>query len=211
MRNKLLHKPFTKNNKFAFSIIEIIIAIFIFSMWIVSIYAVITSTLKLNDYNKNYIIASSLASEQIEFVRNIRDSNYKQIKKYNLINPLSTDYNNKFDIDKKYKIENNYSTLANFPIKVENITSWFEEGKEKINWTSMQSYRLCLDSKNRYTYDCSSWNKKTNFYKYISIEKFTNSNWNIQNAFIVRSKVIWTIWGYKEFEVKTIIADFKRL
>ncbi|MBT3727134.1 hypothetical protein HOG21_05680 [bacterium] len=56
-------------------------------------------------------------------MRNIRDSNYKQIKKYNLINPLSTDYNNKFDIDKKYKIENNYSTLANFPIKVENITS----------------------------------------------------------------------------------------
>ena len=40
-----------------------------------SVYSIIVSTLRVNDYNKNYIIASNLAREQIEQVRNIRDSN----------------------------------------------------------------------------------------------------------------------------------------
>ena len=36
----------------------------------------------------------------------------------------------------------------------------------------MQGYNLCLDDKNRYTYDCGNPNnEKTKFYKFISIEK----------------------------------------
>ncbi len=85
-----------KNNK-AFSILEVIVWIFIFTMWIISVYWVIVSTLKLNEYNKNYIIASHLAREQIELVRNIRDSNYKKIKKYNQIDLNTDDFNRVFD------------------------------------------------------------------------------------------------------------------
>ncbi|MDP2396470.1 MAG: hypothetical protein Q8M44_06510 [bacterium] len=47
--------------------------------------------------NKNYIIAVNLANEQIELVRNIRDSNYKKIQKYNMINPSSNNYTNVFE------------------------------------------------------------------------------------------------------------------
>jgi hypothetical protein len=87
------------------------------------VYAIITSTLQINDYNENYIIASNLAREQIELVRNIRDSNYKKIQKYNQINPGSSDYDNVFETGKKYKIENiYYSTTASFPIQVIDIT-----------------------------------------------------------------------------------------
>jgi hypothetical protein len=55
-------------------------------------------------------------------VRNIRDSNYKQIKKYNQINPSNSDYENVFEIGNYYKVENDYATTASFPIKVEDIT-----------------------------------------------------------------------------------------
>jgi len=48
--------------------------------------------MQVNDYNKNYIIASNLAREQIELVRNIRDANYKNIQNYNQINPNKVDY-----------------------------------------------------------------------------------------------------------------------
>jgi hypothetical protein len=51
------------------------------------VYAIISSTLRVNDYNENYIIASNIAREQLELVRNIRDSNYIKIKPYNLKNP----------------------------------------------------------------------------------------------------------------------------
>lgn len=199
----------------AFSIIEIMVWIFIFSLWIASVFAIISSTLQITDYNKNYIIATNLASEQIELIRNIRDSNYKKIQKYNQINPWSSDYNNLFEIGKKYKIENNYSTSANFPIAVTEITTWFEEWQTKLKWTSMNSYNLCIDSLNRYTYKCETGSKRTKFYKYISIEKVKYKEaWTekqIDNAFILKSKVIWYSKWYHEFEVKSIIADWKRL
>lgn len=199
----------------AFSIIEIMVWIFVFSLWIASVYAIITSTLQINDYNKNYIIASNLAREQIELVRNIRDSNYKKIQIYNQINPGSSDYDNVFEIGKKYKIENDYTTTANFPIKVTDITWWFEEWIEELNWASMSGYNLCIDSSNRYTYDCASDSTSTKFYKYISIDEVKYmDNWTqkvINNAFVVTSKVIWYIRWYHEFEVKSIITDWKRL
>jgi hypothetical protein len=39
--------------------------------------------MKLNDYSKNSIIASNLARESLEIVRNVRDNNYKNMFKWN--------------------------------------------------------------------------------------------------------------------------------
>jgi Tfp pilus assembly protein PilV len=71
----------------AFSIIEVLIGIFIFSLGLVSIYALLASSLRINDYNSNAIIASNLAREQVELFRNIRDTNYKKLQVWNQINP----------------------------------------------------------------------------------------------------------------------------
>lgn len=202
-------------NKKWFSIIEILVGIFIFSLGISSVYAIISSTLRLNDYNENYIIASNLAREQIELVRNIRDSNYKKIQIFDKLNPNSAGYNinDRFEYWKKYIIENNYSTTATFPIKIKEI-SGFVEWTDKLS--SMWSYNLCIDSDNRYTYECLPASKKTKFYKYISAEKVKYKNEDgsekiIDNAYLVTSKVIWYIKWYHEFEVKYVIADWKRL
>ncbi|MDR2411330.1 MAG: hypothetical protein LBD88_01710 [Candidatus Peribacteria bacterium] len=65
-------------------------------MGIISVFSIIINTLNLNEYNKNYIIAANLAREQIELVRNIRDSNYAKIQIYNQINPNSDNHSNVF-------------------------------------------------------------------------------------------------------------------
>ncbi|MCD5385330.1 prepilin-type N-terminal cleavage/methylation domain-containing protein [Candidatus Gracilibacteria bacterium] len=204
------------SNKKGFSIIEVLVGIFIFTLGMVGVYAIISSTLRINDTNQNYIIASNLAREQLELVRNIRDSNYKVLKPYNLKNPSGNSFTSgdKFEFNKKYKIENDYSNIASFPIKVDEIND-FGEGISEING-KMRDYRLCLDSKNRYTYDCiTSGNKKTEFYKYISVEKVEFSSGGlvqtIDNSFLLKSKVIWYKGGYHQFEVKSVIADWKRL
>lgn len=197
-----------QKNKKAFSILEVLVWIFIFSMWIVSIYSLIITTLKLNDYNKNFIIASNLAREQIELVRNIRDSNYEEIRNYNQLTPFDS---RKFETWEYYKIENDYSGLTSFPVKVEKIID-FDEWKDELGW-KMQYYRLCIDDDNRYTYDCSG-NKKTIFYKFIKIEDAEyNDSWvkKIEDAFKVTSKVIWYQKWYHEYEVKSIITDYKTL
>ena len=203
--------------KRAFSIIEVIIWVFIFSLWISAIYMLISSTLTMDMYNKNHIVAWNLSREGIELVRNIRDSNYTSFHSWNQLWP-HLDYNdssNYFNAPSYYKIENDFSSSAIFPIKIEDISLWFDEWEDKIS-TAMQAYRLCLDTKNRYTYDCSTpTNKKTNFYRYIKTDELKYKEWwstqVINNAFKLTSKVIWLDRWYHEFELNTIITDWKRL
>lgn len=199
-----------KTKKRAFSIIEVMVWIFIFTIWVLSVYSIIVTTLKLNDYNKNYIIASSLAREQLELFRNIRDSNYKKIQIYNQINPNSSDHSNIFEVDKYYKIENDFSNSASFPISVEEILDFWEW--EANLSTKMQDYRLCLTSDNLYWY-CNLTNEKTDFYKYIKVDNVEYNDWTdttITSALKVTSKVIWYKRWYHEFEISTIFTDFKR-
>jgi Tfp pilus assembly protein PilV len=55
----------------------------IFSLGLTGIYILIVSTMSLNDYSKNSIIAMNLAKESIENIRNVRDNNYKNLYKWN--------------------------------------------------------------------------------------------------------------------------------
>jgi hypothetical protein len=203
-----------KKNKSWFSIIEIIIWIFIFSLWIASVYMLLSSSLNVNNLNKNTIIAWNLAREQLEILKNMRDNNYLTLNNWNYIPNdekvwSKPDFNKKFIIWRQYTIENDFDAL-DFPVEMKEI-SGFVEWKDKIS--QMENYRLCLDDKNFYTYDCTSLtNKKTNFYRFIKFEKLINATWEISpDAFKVTSKVILVWKRYKEFEIKTIIADFKRL
>jgi Tfp pilus assembly protein PilV len=80
-----MQKYITNNS--GFSIIEVLIGIFVFSLGLISIYALLASSLSINTYNKNAIIASNLAREQVELFRNIRDTNYTKLQVWKQKNP----------------------------------------------------------------------------------------------------------------------------
>ncbi len=205
--------------KKAFSIIEVMIGIFIFTLGISAIYMIIHSTVSMNTYNKNFIIASNLAQEQIALMRNIRDSNYSKFQQWNLLTPWAPNINNFFTgstID-FYRIENDFSDSTTFPIQFDKKTKvWdFKQALRSSTDTSEEIYRLCLDSKNRYVY-CNNNNnlKETYFYKYIEIQPLMDkeTGWSIiQDAFKVHSKVFWNQKWVHSVEVPTIITDWKRL
>ena len=122
----------------AFSIIEVLIGIFIFSLGLVSIYALLASSQNLDSYNKNAIIASNLAREQIELFRNIRDTNYTKLQVWNQKNPeISYASDGVFEPGKYYTIENNFSAGVSFETLVQEISD-FSEGKESL--ADMESY-----------------------------------------------------------------------
>jgi hypothetical protein len=164
----------------------------------------------LNDYSKNSIIAMNLAKESIENVRNVRDNNYKNLYKWNKL-PWN-DSNNLFSTWVYYKVENDYNDFSPDAVKFE-IISDFAQGKSFLN-SKMEDYRLCLDAYNRYTYDCSAWNKKTYFYRYIKMDDVIyNNSWTneyISWALKLTSKVIWYHRWYHEIELKTILTDYLR-
>jgi hypothetical protein len=49
----------------------------------------------LNEYNKNQIVASNLARESIELIKNLRDSNYTTLHRWDSLSPnFTADFNN---------------------------------------------------------------------------------------------------------------------
>lgn len=209
------------NNKSAFSIIEVLIWIFIFTMWMISVYMLLQSSFNINEDNKNRIVAANLSRESVELVRNIRDSNYVNIHKFNQINPKyssanSDDYSkveNLFQTWVYYKIWNNFNwTQSEFPVKMEKIND-FWEWVWKLD--KMENYRLCLDNENKYSYCDTNFTKKTNFYKYIKFEDVTYSSWwtNITetDSYTLTSKVVWYSKWFHDVEIKTILTDYKKL
>jgi len=179
-------------SKTAFSIIEVMIGVFIFSLWLVAIYALLISSLSLSEYNKNAIIASQLAVEQIELIRNVRDTNYK----------ITAAWDN---IPRGWNFTKGFFTVENDPLnwhvhitEIPNFREWVSE------LANMESYRLCLSPDNVYIYDCSSA-RETYFYRYLQIEPIDTKQLKLT------SKVIWHARWYHEFDIQTIITDWRRL
>jgi len=189
--------------KKAFTMIEVIIWVFIFSLWLVWVFLLFWESVKLDRKSRNIIIATSLAREQIELVKNIRDSNFKYNRKFNWIPNI----NNKYDEENFftwwiYKIENNFNSDASLPIKV-----------TKLN--NLNEIQLCLDDKKRYIYNSSCENnKKTDFYRYLKFEdaEYENS-WTkkIPKTYRVISVVKWKKAGGWKIEIPFILADWKKL
>ncbi len=207
-------------NKQAMTIIELMIAIFIFTMWISSVFMILTSAGNINSYNKNFIIASNLAREQVELIRNIRDTNYSKFQRWNVLQPQNTnttDYNKVFtgSTANLYKIENDFSSTADFHIKFK-TWSYFSnndfENKVKTLDPSIDDYRLCLDSGSYVYCEWTTGLKETRFYKYIEIQQLKDWTWvDIEDSFKINSVVYWNIKWVHKVEIATILADYKRL
>jgi type II secretory pathway pseudopilin PulG len=62
----------------AFSIIEAVVGIFMISIMGLTFFAVLSGAFKSQFYSRDKIIATNLAQEGIELVRNLRDNNWKR-------------------------------------------------------------------------------------------------------------------------------------
>lgn len=65
-------------NEKGFLIIEAIVAIFVVGVSMVAFITVLSAAFRQNINNRDYAIASGLAQEGVELIRNIRDNNWKE-------------------------------------------------------------------------------------------------------------------------------------
>ena len=194
-----------KNNNKWFTIIEVIIGIFIFSLWLVSVFMLFSQASKMTVKSKNTIIATNLARESIELLKNIRDTNFKTHRKYDWIPNNANKYesNNFFTwaTDSYYRIENDL--LEKYKIKVEKIDGAL----------SLDDFQLYLSGSTQYTYD-SGWTK-TDFYRYLKFEEAKYFDWwiskKVPQSYKVTSVVEWKKAGGWKIEIPFILANWKRL
>ncbi len=184
-----------KNNKW-FSIIEILVWMFIFTMWLISVFALINHSMKLNDYSKKSIIATSLARENIELIKNQRDINYFQTKMWNdWIIPDWFEYWNKIIVSQdNWNIIIKKATLE----KPQLYLNYYNKDWNLVeNPAENEKKSLIL----KYDYK-TSW-KKSFYYSYIKISKINDKD--TKEAIRLES-VVW--WNQHEVKLNTILTDW---
>ena len=65
-----------EKKKLGFTLIEIMIALMVFSVGVLGVYALVPTAIFLGSENSDRFVAAQLALEGLEIVRNIRDSNW---------------------------------------------------------------------------------------------------------------------------------------
>lgn len=65
-----------------FTLIEVLMAILIFSLGLIAAFTLISTATALSTRSKQEIIATNLLREQIEIVKNIRDTNFLALRNY---------------------------------------------------------------------------------------------------------------------------------
>jgi type II secretory pathway pseudopilin PulG len=67
----------------AFTLVEIVVVLFIISVGLIGILSLIVQNIQSQDYNKNNLIAYQLSQEGMELVRMVRDTNWKNSRPFN--------------------------------------------------------------------------------------------------------------------------------
>ncbi len=71
-----------QNHKQGFSIVEVIVAASIVAMGFIGVISLSTQNTQIHLTNRNVLVASQLAQEGMELIRNIRDSNWLEGKSF---------------------------------------------------------------------------------------------------------------------------------
>ena len=222
-------------NKSAFTLIEILIAIAVFSIGILTVLRLITWNMAAIDKVKIKTQATILAKEWIELVYNLRDSNYEKEQDWNCIFSQQMYYKNIDDKFDENEICNWYFWSGNenqilqisFDPKIylysnlKEFGSWFEENFENNKlyyqiweiwaiFTPAWNYKTS-DWYNLFWYDHDTNWQESNYARYIVLTGVTAS-WQVldKNKILkIESHVLYKKWNYAwEVILESFIGDY---
>lgn len=219
------HPTFSRSyhsHRWGFTLIELIIGMTIFAVGLTGILALLSSTLSNAQYSRHEVVAAWLLREQMELVKNIRDTNLENYVRWDKI--FTERVGNSHWNAWSYIIENDYTTslrvfdpsgngnIIASPVYLRDITTTIPSDTAWI-W---ERTRLYLDSQGRYTHDTSG--TPTSYASYIKISpiwytwatgfvpivKDTYNQWYVVDARVI----VKTANTYREYDAKTTITDW---
>lgn len=211
-----------RHSRAGFTLVELIVGMTIFAIGLTGILALLGTTITNSSYSRHEIVVAGLLREQMELVKNIRDTNLKNYVAWDKIyteRVLSSHW-----IEGKYMIENDYSSseirfdpswsgdIIASPVYLQDITTILPWDTGWI-W---EHTRLFLDAQGRYTHD-DAWTP-TPYASYIIVSPlgYTGSTGFVpvvkdekNQWYIIDARVIVKNWNnYREYDAKTLITDW---
>ena len=165
-----------------FSILEVTMALGVITIGLLGVFSLVLQNLSVQRLNKNYMVASMLAQEGLELVRNIRDNNF--------LDTSGTLWNHKLTSGSNpYLFAIDYTNLN--PVSV--------------TGSSDPNTRLCLNvvgTTNFFSHNCGGASTPTIFRRFFTV---TNNADNVE----VKADVIWTEKGQTfNYEAVTYLYDW---
>jgi type II secretory pathway pseudopilin PulG len=160
------------NNKLGFSILEVVVAILIITIGMIGVSSLVIQNIQAQYINKNILVASGLAQEGLELVRNIRDLNWLKEG-----NDPANDWKRDIVGDGTYAIDyrkiciggNNWGTscVVNNDCDSKNCRQGIDMSVNSINDSGA---RLYLDNTSNFYIYPSAGATATNFYRLITVD-----------------------------------------
>ena len=239
-RHSLLFLKSSPSFHEGFTLIEILIAILIFSLGLIAAFTLISTATALSTRSKQEIIATNLLREQIEIVKNIRDTNFLALRDYTSL----TWVNGSCTSTPCPKIEPGYwifgpkytsllvasalplVTTGEFP---STTPIWKTPSLTEHKWLviieaakplAATTFRYCIDNLGRYRQGsfCGTPGViATPYYGFMlvrpvmtRVSSTNNTLVRVDGALDITAYFATTEWGYRELSMSTIITDFKK-
>lgn len=195
-----------------FTLVELIVGMTIFVVGMTAILALLNSAISSSMRAKNEIIAANVLREQVELVKNIRNSNIRSFANWSTgITP------NIYTIENDYTSPNVIYTnglITASPVKLSSSTI---APADSIEQKFAQS-KLYYDAKGRYTHTVTPLETNIASYIIISPLAFTRPLWLIEPKspdgmnqwYILDARVIVHANDYREYDLKTVITDWQK-
>lgn len=189
-------------DKKAFTVLELMVGIIIFTLGFLGAYLLVDSADSASIRSRDEIIGANVMREQIELLKNLRDTNWIQFRSWDsieLAKPTATD--TALQPGNYYIVTNDFSSgkavrvqkLSGMSLSKETVLQEFQKNPSDI--------RLCIDHLGRYVHDCSGENQKTNYASFVQIEPLATKNTRGANTPIPVDR------GYK---VRVFFASFNK-
>lgn len=220
----MLTHPLLHSRK-GFTLVELLVGMTIFSVSMTAILALLHSTIDSAIQSRQEIVASNLLREQVELIKNVRNSN---VRNYVSWDTIRTEWvASGFMTGGVYIVENDFSitdtlydssngNLDFSPVYIKDITLWFPPANDlagRFNKTLLK-----LDDQNRYNHLTGTGTSYAS-YLYLSPLVINNGGTLIEpktilgknQGFIIDARVIVkSRFGYREYDLKTVITDWKK-
>jgi prepilin-type N-terminal cleavage/methylation domain-containing protein len=205
------------SKKQGFTLVELIVGMTIFVVGMTGILSLLNAAISSSQRAKNEIIAANVLREQVEILKNMRNTNVQSFSSWSTgITPNI------------YTIENDYTSativytngsITSSPVKL-TLSTVLPTDTIEQKFTKSQLY---YDAKGRYTHTVTG--KSTNIASYLIISPlaFTRPHPNpalrnvepkdsdgANQGYILDARVIVRSNGYREYDLKTVITDWQK-